>query len=1005
MHKKIAKAVTSSLMAASMVASSVAALIPMSAAAGNCLGQNDFDDGIGLPWHICVTNPAEQKFDISGGTYNCTIKNPGGKERGGDSRWDCQFRHRSLHIEQGHKYTIHWEVDATSAGELHTHIAPLSGVGGVWQNNSEQWEQGWNNVKISEGHNEFDSSFTAKETLEVAEWAFHYGGAGPYQPNDCFPKDTTLSFDNMKLECETCGSEFESASKTPCLWDPTNELGVITPRSDVRINQVGYFVGADKKATYATSEEKSAVSFTVKKNGTAVFTGKGKPIGFDKDAGDYCQILDFSSVDEPGTYTIEVDDTSNTFLNKKTKETYKKYISHEFKIGDGDTYKGILKDAMNYYYQNRSGMDIEEKYITSYNPKDDKSKLAHKGGHAPKDMAYVQSKWVRAYGQTFDGDKDYQIDCVGGWYDAGDHGKYVVNGGISVWTLQNMYERSKAHGTDSKWIDNEDTMLIPQSYKVGNISFSGSGTPDVLDEARVELEWMFNMIVSSSDKSWSKCEGLVYHKMHDHKWTGLATKPWDYAGEKLADGSDGWNTTRIVKPPTYAATFNMIACAAQAARLWKGYDDAFADECLEKAKTSWKAVMAKKSNWYGVDLGPNAWEKDPQFAPLDQAIGGGGYGDTYVDDDAYWAACELFSTTGDDEYYNFLKDYKNIHEGDGHDKAFDLTCSLGGGENNGSFSSFNWGCTAGLGTLTLLLSDKTSAADKATIEKNIQTAADTYIDFENGSSNGMGIPYKGTKFTDPINIGDEVVEGYEWGSNSFVINNAIVMAYAYDVSNHNMKYANGMVSALDYIFGRNGLGFSFVTGYGTYHSENPHHRYWSYELDHSFPMAPSGVMSGGCGAGLQDPYVGGLGYQRGKVASQKCFVDSIEAWSVNEVTINWNAPFAWAMSFFDDEAPGFPNGPVETTTSTTTNVTTTTTTVTTPTKDPVWGDTNCDGTVELADAILIMQYLANPNKYSITEQGKLNGDVDKTVNGLTSNDALRIQEYLLHLRSTLNPNA
>ncbi|WP_164170333.1 glycoside hydrolase family 48 protein [Ruminococcus flavefaciens] len=102
-------------------------------------------------------------------------------------------------------------------------------------------------------------------------------------------------------------------------------------------------------------------------------------------------------------------------------------------------------------------------------------------------------------------------------------------------------------------------------------------------------------------------------------------------------------------------------------------------------------------------------------------------------------------------------------------------------------------------------------------------------------------------------------------------------------------------------------------------------------------------------------------------------------------------------------------GPVVTTTSTTTSTTTTTTTTTTtsttPVKDPVWGDTNCDGTVELADAILIMQYLANPNKYNITEQGKLNGDVDITVKGLTSNDALRIQEYLLHLRSTLNPNA
>jgi endoglucanase len=58
MHKKIAKAITSSLMAASMIASSAVALVPMSASAGNCLGQNDFDDGVGLPWHICVTNPA-----------------------------------------------------------------------------------------------------------------------------------------------------------------------------------------------------------------------------------------------------------------------------------------------------------------------------------------------------------------------------------------------------------------------------------------------------------------------------------------------------------------------------------------------------------------------------------------------------------------------------------------------------------------------------------------------------------------------------------------------------------------------------------------------------------------------------------------------------------------------------------------------------------------------------------------------------------------------------------
>ena len=79
--------------------------------------------------------------------------------------------------------------------------------------------------------------------------------------------------------------------------------------------------------------------------------------------------------------------------------------------------------------------------------------------------------------------------------------------------------------------------------------------------------------------------------------------------------------------------------------------------------------------------------------------------------------------------------------------------------------------------------------------------------------------------------------------------------------------------------------------------------------------------------------------------------------------------------------------------------------------DITWGDTNCDTKVELADAILIMQSLANPNKYGIggkaekplTAQGKLNGDVDQSVKGLTSGDALKIQEFLLKKISTLDP--
>nr|AEV59370.1 scaffoldin C [Ruminococcus flavefaciens] len=80
-----------------------------------------------------------------------------------------------------------------------------------------------------------------------------------------------------------------------------------------------------------------------------------------------------------------------------------------------------------------------------------------------------------------------------------------------------------------------------------------------------------------------------------------------------------------------------------------------------------------------------------------------------------------------------------------------------------------------------------------------------------------------------------------------------------------------------------------------------------------------------------------------------------------------------------------------------------------PTEKIVRGDVNCDGTVDMGDAVLIMQSLANPNKYGlngsdskhITEQGKLSGDVDEEVKGLTSNDALKIQKYLLKLISEL----
>jgi len=105
-----------------------------------------------------------------------------------------------------------------------------------------------------------------------------------------------------------------------------------------------------------------------------------------------------------------------------------------------------------------------------------------------------------------------------------------------------------------------------------------------------------------------------------------------------------------------------------------------------------------------------------------------------------------------------------------------------------------------------------------------------------------------------------------------------------------------------------------------------------------------------------------------------------------------------------------------TTTTATKPVSTTTTTTSTSTPSVAaekYGDTNCDGEIDMSDVVLIMQSLANPDKFGlkgtdknhITAQGEANGDVDKSSKGITSNDALRIQEFLLGKVKDLTPSA
>ena len=846
---------------------------------GNELGETTFNQSKGLPWHVCESMTGKLKFNISNGTYNITIVNPGGESNGGESRWDCQFRHRGLTIDAGHKYRITYSVKSSKTGYLFAKIGDMVNPDlEYWHSNGLElsmptlstkatqtevesalksakktgtnveygagWDA-WKSNKITAGQwvtRAFE--FTATEgCVGTGEYTFHFGGDGEYSiPGGCFPAGTTLQFDNMSLID---------------LTNNTSNYPIEEPyvANKILVNQVGYVAGLSKKATLVVDEgDDTPKNFEIinSKTGESVYNGKTTPKGDDYASGQYVHTIDFSDFDKVGYVAGDANKNTGVYYIKCGDATsYKFNIAAATDSSSNKLYTGMLKNTLNYFYQNRSGIPIESEYISS----GDKTALAHEAGH-PVDEAYIQNDWIKAYkGDGSDIQKNNgTLDVTGGWYDAGDHGKYVLNGGISVWTLQNMYERAKLVTKDTSKFD-DNTLNIPES---------GNGYPDLLDEARYELEFMLKM---------QRNDGMVYHKMHDYKWTGLAVRP------------ENDTLTRIVKPVSTCATLNLAAAGAQAYRLWKGIDDKFANDCLDAAKKAYNAALNDPEN----------------FAPVDQAIGGGAYGDTYAEDDFYWAACELYAATKNSTYYTDLKKYKNTQEGaSADDKAFGMTTSLYGGENAGSKTSFTWGSTAGLGTLTLSLhQDKLTTAEAKMVKDSITKAADEYISIENDE--GYGVPYLSTTFTDEVNAPGEVFTGYEWGSNSMVVNNAIVMAYAADLNpTKSTTYASGVSTAMDYIFGRNAGDYSYVTGYGDHATQYVHHRFWSGLLDPTFPFAPDGVLSGGPNSGMQDPWIKGAGYLPGELAPQLCYLDHIEAWSTNECTINWNSPFAWVINYLED---------------------------------------------------------------------------------------------------------
>jgi endoglucanase len=667
------------------------------------------------------------------------------------NRWDVGIGQNDIDLVEGESYRFSFDASGDPAGHVARAITGLAVA--PYDTYFEQ------SPILGTGLTRYSYTFTASTSTAQGQVAFQVGGS---------PDPWRFCVDNVSLV----------GGVPPEVYEP--DTG---PR--VRVNQVAYLVDGPKNATLVT-EAAAALPWQLRDaSGKVVRTGRTTPHGLDPSSGQNVQTIDFSGYRRKGSgLTLSADGET----------------SRPFDIG-GDAYQRLRTDALKLYYTQRSGIEISGDLRPGY------ARPAGHVGVAPNqgDTAVPCQPGVC----------DYTLDVRGGWYDAGDHGKYVVNGGISVWGLLSEYEHLKG--------SRKVNLTIPES---------GNRTPDILDEARWELDFLLSMQVPAGREH----AGMVHHKIHDAAWTGLPLLPH-------LDPQP-----RELHPVSTAATLNVAATAAQAARIYRPFDASFAKRALAAARVAYDAA---KSN-------------PIRYAPESDGIGGGAYNDAKVTDDFYWAAAELYLSTGDKKYRDDVL------------SSPEHTADVFGPV------AFDWASTAAAARIDLALTPN-KLPGLAAVKTSVARGADKYLAVQ--KQHGYGVAYAPTN-----NV-------WDWGSSSIIANNLVVVAAAEKLTGRS-KYRDGVLTGMDYLFGRNALNISYVTGYGEVSSQNQHSRWYAAQLDPSLPHPPAGTLSGGPNSSIQDPVA------QDKLAGcvgQFCYIDDIQSWSTNELTINWNAALAWLSAYVAED--------------------------------------------------------------------------------------------------------
>ncbi|GAB3728336.1 glycoside hydrolase family 9 protein [Spirosoma lituiforme] len=362
-----------------------------------------------------------------------------------------------------------------------------------------------------------------------------------------------------------------------------------------------------------------------------------------------------------------------------------------------------------------------------------------------------------------------------------------------------------------------------------NIPESTNKIPDVLDEVLWNLRWMLTM--------QDPADGGVYHKLTNASFDGMVMP-------------DKATKERYVVAKSVTATLDFAAVMAQASRVIRPYRNelpGLADSCLSMAVKAWAWAKANPTALYNQKAINDQYDPD---------ISTGTYEDRSADDEWIWAAAELYTTTKDDTYYTTVNLFPD-------DKT----------------PLPSWPQVRMLAYYTLARKgDELTARGKKdlpNVKQYLTTLANSLID---GADRQAFQTVMGKSAKDFI-----------WGSSSEAANQGIALLQAYRLTSspNRNQYLHYALTNLDYLLGRNAVGYSFLTGFGDKSTRHPHHR---PSVADGIEAPVPGLLSGGTNANAarQDNC---SGYTT--TVADEVYLDADCSYASNEIAINWNAPLVY----------------------------------------------------------------------------------------------------------------